>query len=79
VKAVLAEYRARTLRSAARFHDGGRTDPDILAGCRKIGIYGNISKDALQADVPTQQPTKFQLVINLKAAADAARAPWGDE
>jgi hypothetical protein len=52
-------------------------DPDILAGCRKIGIYGNISKDALQADVPTQQPTKFQLVINLKAAADAARAPMG--
>jgi putative ABC transport system substrate-binding protein len=72
---IIALVTAAGLPAVYQFRDftmaGGLMsyDPDIGDAYRQVGIYtGRILKGARPADLPIQQPTKFQLVVNLKTA-----------
>ena len=73
---VPAVYQFREFAGAGGLLSYG---PDLLDMHRLAGVYaGNILKGEKPADLPVQQPTKFELVVNLKTAKSFDLTPPPD-
>jgi putative tryptophan/tyrosine transport system substrate-binding protein len=72
IVALTARYALPTMHNVREDAEAGGLisyGADFVDGYRKVGVYaGRILKGEKPADLPIQQPTKFQLVINLKTA-----------
>jgi putative ABC transport system substrate-binding protein len=72
--ALERRYRVPAIGRFREFADDGGLisyGPDLTDINRQLGVYAaKILSGARPADLPVQQPTKFQLVINLKTAEE---------
>jgi len=70
IAALAARYAVPTIYELQGFVEAGGLmsyGPDVAALRRQVGIYtGKILKGAKPADLPIQQPTKFDLALNLR-------------
>jgi len=71
VVALAAEHHLPAIYLFRQFADGGLVvyGPDILDLFRRAGSYvDKILKGTKPSDLPVEQPTKFELVVNIKTA-----------